>query len=126
MLPSIVQAASAALTMERTPFAIDDARDDDDSDDDEFEDGEEGEGGDDEVVMDEVDAFLEAHDSGLTDADQEVAKGALFFNAFLFDSFFFLWKDFELNVLGFLFFFSPRVVTCGTVEVIFFFLVEQA
>ena len=29
----------------------------------------------DETVMDEVDAFLEENDSGLTDADKEVAKG---------------------------------------------------
>jgi len=66
----IVKAANAAL-MERTPFAIDDAKDDDDSED------ESEEGGNDDQVLDEVDAFLEAHDSGLTDADQEVAKDLL-------------------------------------------------
>jgi len=67
----MVKAANAAL-MERTPFAIDDATgDDEDSDDG----GERGE--DDDQVMDEVDAFLEAHDSGLTDADKEVANGLL-------------------------------------------------
>ena len=55
--------------MERTPFAIDDAGDDDDSDLDMVH------GEDDDQVMDEVDAFLEAHDPGLTDADKEAAKG---------------------------------------------------
>lgn len=45
----MVQAAAAAL-MERTPFAIDDAKDDEDeSDEDDLEDG-----GDDDQVMDEV------------------------------------------------------------------------
>ncbi|KAJ7863176.1 rab-GTPase-TBC domain-containing protein [Mycena leptocephala] len=63
----MLQAANIAL-MERTPFAIDDAKDDEDESDSELD-----EGGDDQV-MDEVDAFLEAHDSGLTDADKEVAK----------------------------------------------------
>jgi len=69
----IVKAANAALmTMDRTPFAIDDAKDEDDDDDDSdteeyFESG-------DDAVMDEVDAFLEAHDSGLTEDQKEVAK----------------------------------------------------
>ncbi|KAG6811223.1 hypothetical protein H0H92_008440 [Tricholoma furcatifolium] len=63
--------------MERTPFAIDDAKDD------EEDSGEEFEGNDnDDRVMDEVDAFLEAHDSGLTDADQKVANGAKFTSPF--------------------------------------------
>ncbi|KAH7920520.1 TBC-domain-containing protein [Leucogyrophana mollusca] len=62
-----MQAVNAAF-MERTPFAIDDAGDDDDSD---LESDHEG---DDDQVLDEVDAFLEAHDSGLTDADKELAK----------------------------------------------------
>jgi len=57
----------ANALMERTPFAIDDAGDEDDDDDDE----EESEQDD---VLDEVDAFLEAHDTGVTDADREVAK----------------------------------------------------
>ncbi|KAK2463836.1 hypothetical protein APHAL10511_004141 [Amanita phalloides] len=79
-----VTAANAAL-LERTPFAIDDAKedgdDDDDDDDDDDEDGEDGE--DDpfedagEGVMDEVDAFLEAHDSGLTEEDRRVASDLL-------------------------------------------------
>lgn len=69
----IVKAANAAL-MERTPFAIDDAKDEDDSDDDSDTD-EDFESGDD-AVMDEVDAFLEAHDSGLTEDQKEVAKGS--------------------------------------------------
>ncbi|KAH9992757.1 rab-GTPase-TBC domain-containing protein [Russula compacta] len=55
--------------LERTPFAIDDAGDDDEEDDDEEEEEEE-----EEDVLDEVDAFLEAHDTGVTDADREVAK----------------------------------------------------
>jgi hypothetical protein len=62
-----VKAVNAAF-MERTPFAIDDAGDDDDSDLDMVH------GEDDDQVLDEVDAFLEAHDSGLTDADMAVAK----------------------------------------------------
>ena len=64
-----VKAVNAAF-MERTPFAIDDAGDDDDDSDLDMVHGE-----DDDQVMDEVDAFLEAHDSGLTDADREAAKG---------------------------------------------------
>ena len=56
-----------------------DAEDDDDGE----EDGNFGIGGDDDV-MDEVDAFLEAHDSGLSAADQELAKGkvSLFYEQF--------------------------------------------
>jgi hypothetical protein len=74
----IVKAANAALmTMERTPFAIDDAKDEDDEDED-TETDEDFESGDD-AVLDEVDAFLEAHDSGLTEDQKEVAKGSLFF-----------------------------------------------
>ncbi|KAI0306008.1 TBC-domain-containing protein [Multifurca ochricompacta] len=66
----LVQATNAAnALMERTPFAIDDAGDDDEDED---EDEEETE---DDDVLDEVDAFLEAHDTGITDADREVAKG---------------------------------------------------
>jgi len=64
-----VKAVNAAF-MERTPFAIDDAGDDDDDSDLDMVHGE-----DDDQVMDEVDAFLEAHESGLTDADKEAAKG---------------------------------------------------
>lgn len=65
----LVQAANAAL-MERPAFAIDDAKDEDEED--QFAVGDA-----DDTVMDEVDAFLEAHDSGLTDADKEVAKDLL-------------------------------------------------
>ncbi|KAI0032681.1 TBC-domain-containing protein [Vararia minispora EC-137] len=65
---SMVQAANAAL-MERTPFAIDDAKDDEDDSDLDSEVAE------DDGVLDEVDAFLEAHDtSGLSDADKALAK----------------------------------------------------
>ncbi|KIM88226.1 hypothetical protein PILCRDRAFT_95565 [Piloderma croceum F 1598] len=66
----MVKAANAAL-MERSHFAIDDATGDDDTDD------ESERGADDDQVMDEVDAFLEAHDSGLTAADKEVANDLL-------------------------------------------------
>ncbi|KAG1738928.1 rab-GTPase-TBC domain-containing protein [Suillus paluster] len=58
--------------MERTPFAIDDAGDDDDDSDLDMVHGE-----DDDQVLDEVDAFLEAHDSGLSEADKEAAKDLL-------------------------------------------------
>ncbi|KAG6878283.1 hypothetical protein C0993_009641 [Termitomyces sp. T159_Od127] len=79
-LPSIPQSATLspmvqvvnARLLERTPFAIDDAKDDD-----EESEGELDVNDNDDRVMDEVDAFLEAHDSGLTDADQEVAKDLL-------------------------------------------------
>jgi TBC1 domain family member 8/9 len=64
----MISAANAAL-MERTTFAIDDAGDEDDLSDSEFEDAVHDE------VMDEVDAFLEAHDSGLSEADKALAKG---------------------------------------------------
>jgi len=65
-----VNAVNAAL-MERTPFAIDDAtEDDEDDEDDPFEE-------DNDQVMDEVDAFLEAHDSGLTEEDKRVASDLL-------------------------------------------------
>ncbi|KAJ7498098.1 rab-GTPase-TBC domain-containing protein [Mycena galericulata] len=67
----MLHAANIAL-MERTPFAIDDAKDDEDESDEDVDGGEN-----DDQVMDEVDAFLEAHDSGLTDADKEVAKDLL-------------------------------------------------
>ncbi|KAF5316274.1 hypothetical protein D9619_006577 [Psilocybe cf. subviscida] len=70
----MLQAVNAAALMERTPFAIDDAKDDDEDD----EDGDDLGGDDhDDEVMDEVDAFLEAHDSGLTDADKAVANDLL-------------------------------------------------
>ncbi|KAF8622504.1 hypothetical protein AX15_006951 [Amanita polypyramis BW_CC] len=71
----MVKAASAALMEQRTAFAIDDTKEVDDDDDDE-EDGLYAIGGDDDV-MDEVDAFLEAHDSGLTEEDRQVANDLL-------------------------------------------------
>jgi TBC1 domain family member 8/9 len=94
-MPMIQAMNAAAALMERTPFAIDDAKDDDDEDEDEL-----GISDNDDQVMDEVsflffplsfrairfifyisffkvDAFLEAHDSGLTDADKKVADGKL-------------------------------------------------
>ncbi|EIN09433.1 TBC-domain-containing protein [Punctularia strigosozonata HHB-11173 SS5] len=64
--------AANAVLMERTPFAIDEAGDEDD---DFF--GDDGSGGNDDEVMDEVDAFLEAHDSGLSAADQALNKDLL-------------------------------------------------
>ncbi|PSR80358.1 hypothetical protein PHLCEN_2v6743 [Hermanssonia centrifuga] len=68
-MPTMFEAAraNAAALMERTPFAIDDAKDDD-------EDTEEDTEGEEDDVMDEVDAFLEAHDSGLSAAEQELAQ----------------------------------------------------
>ena len=58
-----------AMILDRRTFAIDQARDED-------EDEMYAIGGDDDV-MDEVDAFLEAHDSGLTDAQKAEAQGML-------------------------------------------------
>jgi len=59
-----------AAVMERTPFAIDDPQD-------EYTDEEEeGVVGDD-SMMDEVDAFLEENDPGLTDADKALHKDLL-------------------------------------------------
>lgn len=46
----MLQAVNAAALMERTPFAIDDAKDDEDDDDDEFADGKDN----DDQVLDEV------------------------------------------------------------------------
>ncbi|KAI0642421.1 TBC-domain-containing protein [Trametes meyenii] len=67
-MPSMFHAAAnAASLMERTPFAIDDAKDDEDESDIETDVEDDG-------VMDEVDAFLEAHDSGLTQAERELAQ----------------------------------------------------
>ncbi|KAI0080218.1 TBC-domain-containing protein [Panus rudis PR-1116 ss-1] len=70
-MPSMFHAAAnAAALLERTPFAIDDAKDDDEETDDGSEVADDG-------VMDEVDAFLEAHDTGLTEAERELAKDLL-------------------------------------------------
>jgi len=68
----MVQAVNARL-MERTHFAIDDVGDSEDEDEDEDDEDDDA----DDQVMDEVDAFLEAHDSGLTDADKKVAEDLL-------------------------------------------------
>ncbi|KAF5338621.1 hypothetical protein D9611_012738 [Ephemerocybe angulata] len=68
----MMKAARDAALMERTPFAIDNAQDGDEDEDDFFDDDEE-----DDQVLDEVDAFLEAHDSGLTEADKKVAQDLL-------------------------------------------------
>lgn len=68
-----MKAARDAAMMERTPFAIDNAQYEDESDDGFFDDDEE-----DDQVLDEVDAFLEAHDSGLSEADKKVANGTSF------------------------------------------------
>ncbi|KAF4611272.1 hypothetical protein D9613_006620 [Agrocybe pediades] len=70
----MLKAVNAAALMERTHFAIDDVKsDEEDEDDDDVGDGHDN----DDQVMDEVDAFLEAHDSGLTDADKAVANDLL-------------------------------------------------
>ncbi|KAF8269656.1 TBC-domain-containing protein [Lactarius quietus] len=73
----ITQATIAAnALMERTHFAIDDAGDEsDDDDDDESDESDEESEYEDVDVLDEVDAFIEAHDTGVTDADREVANG---------------------------------------------------
>ncbi|KAF5359991.1 hypothetical protein D9758_007584 [Tetrapyrgos nigripes] len=63
----LLQAANAAL-LSRPAFTIDDAGDEDEEDEEDLDAGDN-----DDTVMDEVDAFLEAHDSGLTDADKKVA-----------------------------------------------------
>lgn len=75
--PMAKATAAAAAVLERKAFAIDEAKDDEDIDK-LLGDGAGGE--DDEGVLDEVDAFLQEHDSsatGLTDADKKAAKGAL-------------------------------------------------
>ncbi|KIJ55489.1 hypothetical protein M422DRAFT_24063 [Sphaerobolus stellatus SS14] len=69
-LPDLIQVANAVTHQERRAFAIDEAKDDDDMDNDT---GAEDDAG----VMDEVDAFLQAHDPGLSEADKEVAKELL-------------------------------------------------
>jgi len=71
-MPMIHAMNAAAALMERTPFAIDDAKDDDEDDEDDL-----GISDNDDQVLDEVDAFLEAHDSGLTDADKKLANDLL-------------------------------------------------
>lgn len=77
-LPIVKAANTALMIMERTPFAIDDAKDEDDDDDLNSDEDFESE---DDAVMDEVDAFLEAHDPGLTEDQKEVAKGSWFFTS---------------------------------------------
>jgi hypothetical protein len=84
----MLKVAQHAAMMERTPFAIDNAEDDEDEDSDDY-----GEFDNDDQVLDEVrklcflllasssppcfqvDAFLEAHDSGLSEADKKLANG---------------------------------------------------
>lgn len=74
-LDPIAQATIAAnALMERTPFAIDDAGDEDEDEDDESDEDEDEETEYEDDVLDEVDAFIEAHDTGVTDADREVAN----------------------------------------------------
>ena len=67
-VPNLFDVAANVAMMERTPFAIDDAKDED-------EESDEDEETEDDDVLDEVDAFLEAHDTGLTTEEQELAKG---------------------------------------------------
>ncbi|KAF8310087.1 TBC-domain-containing protein [Clavulina sp. PMI_390] len=74
-LTPLVQQLSNTSFMERTHFTIDDAAD---GDDDDLDDLDAAGGGDvDQSMMDEVDAFLEAHDSGLTGAENAAAKDLL-------------------------------------------------
>ncbi|KAH6916312.1 rab-GTPase-TBC domain-containing protein, partial [Coprinopsis sp. MPI-PUGE-AT-0042] len=68
----MLKVAQQASLMERTPFAIDNAEDEDEEDDEDFTDSDA-----DDQVLDEVDAFLEAHDSGLSEADKQLANGTL-------------------------------------------------
>ncbi|KAG8974931.1 hypothetical protein FRC05_006608 [Tulasnella sp. 425] len=70
-VPPITPLIPTTMVMERQTFAIDAARDDEEEEDSMY-----AIGGDDDV-MDEVDAFLEAHDSGLTDAQKAEAQGLL-------------------------------------------------
>jgi len=74
-LTPLVQQLASTTNMERKPFAIDEAKEDDGEDDLDSLDGVGGE--DDAFMMDEVDAFLEEHDSGLTGAENEAAKDLL-------------------------------------------------
>ncbi|KAG8901611.1 hypothetical protein FRC00_006004 [Tulasnella sp. 408] len=67
--PPVTPLIPTTIVMERQTFAIDAAKDDDEEEDSMY-----AIGGDDDV-MDEVDAFLEAHDSGLTDAQKAEAQG---------------------------------------------------
>ncbi|KAI8968116.1 TBC-domain-containing protein [Trametes punicea] len=65
--PSLFHAAAnAAALMERTPFAIDDAKDDEDESD---------------IETDVSGRFLEAHDSGLTEAERSLRKVRHLINA---------------------------------------------
>jgi hypothetical protein len=130
----LVHAANAAL-LERPAFAIDDAGDEDEYDEDVS--------GDHEGVMDEVrppravlafvvrlmrtqvDAFLEAHDSGLSEADKALQKGTARVTVTVWDG--------SLTLL------RPRLVDCRADEVVtimqinheswlqveFFFFVER-
>lgn len=66
----MLKVAQQASIMERTPFAIDNAEDEDEEDDEDFDTSDA-----DDQVLDEVDAFLEAHDSGLSEADKQLANG---------------------------------------------------
>ncbi|KIO20021.1 hypothetical protein M407DRAFT_82029 [Tulasnella calospora MUT 4182] len=68
-VPPVTPLIPTTIVMERQTFAIDAAKDDDEEEDSMY-----AIGGDDDV-MDEVDAFLEAHDSGLTDAQKAEAQG---------------------------------------------------
>ncbi|KAH7105928.1 TBC-domain-containing protein [Auriculariales sp. MPI-PUGE-AT-0066] len=60
--------------LERTPFAIDAAGDDGETDDEDAQLDTAAVRDDDETVLDEVDAFLEANDSGLSEVDKAIAK----------------------------------------------------
>jgi hypothetical protein len=68
----LVDIANAAM-MQRPAFVIDEAKGDESDSDLDSEEEEE----DDEAVMDEVDAFLEEHDSGLTASEKKTAQDLL-------------------------------------------------
>jgi hypothetical protein len=74
----MLKVAQQASLMERTPFAIDNAEDEDEDDDEDLSDSDA-----DDQVLDEVDAFLEAHDSGLSEADKQLANGTFASDIFL-------------------------------------------
>ena len=123
MLQAVAKAGATVL--ERTPFAIDDAQyssenedeegkdeeededeeeeeekeeeeDEEEEEEEEDEDEDEDEVNEDDQVLDEVDAFLEAHDSGLTEADREVAKRTFLFLLLVAEAYFpFLLQNFK-------------------------------
>ena len=74
----------------------DEEEEEEEEEEDEDEDEDEDEVNEDDQVLDEVDAFLEAHDSGLTEADREVAKRTFLFLLLVAEAYFpFLLQNFK-------------------------------